>query len=300
MATTQGWGTAVSPDKLGLVAFMPTPVRGGQVDREAVQRQLAFLRDSEISVGVLGGIGEFYALSLSESLEVIGAAVEGSQSAVPVLAGIGFATREAVRLAVGAAREGADGLVINPPYYVHPTPKAFAEHVRAVTEASGLSAVVYSSEFLSVDDRYLELLIDVPGFIGVKEETVTADEFHRRVRSWGDRLVWWTVGERGSREFVKAGAGVVTSSLANISPTLSHACLRAVMDDAADLPPFMEKWNVARRAEPGAEIAVLKHMLSVLRGWPVEVRAPNTPASSDAQREAGRFVEELRSEGWCA
>lgn len=110
-------------DAIELVAFMPTPFGDGGIDEYAVEQQMEHYRDTGVTVGLLGGLGEFYAVSHDEATQLMRASVEGIGGEGKVLAAVGFATREAVRLAESAARVGCRGLVVNPPYYVHPSPQ---------------------------------------------------------------------------------------------------------------------------------------------------------------------------------
>lgn len=272
-------------DRPEIVTFVPTPFSNDQIDTKAIRQQMSTYAELEISVGLLGGIGEFFALSLEESTEIMQAAVEGAEGHSSVYAGIGFATREAVALAKAASQAGCAGVVLNPHYYVRPSPQGYADHVRAVTEASGLSAVVYSSSTLKVDDEYLEKLVKIEGFRGVKDEVSTADGVAKFVDRWGERVEFWAVGELGARDFVRAGAKTVTSALANICPRASVEYLVASeVDDG--LEALFKRSEGFFTRERGTYASVAKEMIAAVKPtWPTEVRLPSSTVSPTLRNE---------------
>lgn len=281
---------------IDLVAFMPTPFDGDGIDTAAVKRQMQHYRDHDVQVGLMGGLGEFYALSHQESDTLMKASVDGVEGAVKVYAALGFATREAVRLAVSAADAGCSAVVVNPPYYVAPSPRGMAEHVRAITEASGLEAVLYSSKLLAITDDYLAELVEVPGFRGVKDELSSAEEFAARVRTWGERVDFWVVGEHIARPYVEAGAAAVTTALANVAPQASRAHL-AGTDSTGQLADLVLESVRMIGAEPGASASVVKEMIAAVSSWPTGVRGPQSTLSAEHRDHVHAVVRRIVG-GW--
>ena len=75
-----------------------------------------------------------------------------------IIAGAGSNdTAHAVRIAQGAQKFGADGLLVVAPYYNRPSQEGVYQHIRAVTEATDLPVMLY----------------DIPGRTGVKLELPT-------------------------------------------------------------------------------------------------------------------------------
>lgn len=278
-----------------LMAFMPTPFVGGEIDTDAVVAQMEHYRTHGVHVGLMGGLGEFYALSLTEAETLMRTAVEGMAGAAEVVAAIGFATREAVRLAEAAAEAGCARLVVNPPYYVQPSPAGMAAHVRAVTEESGLDAVLYSSKLLNITDAYLDALVEVPGFRGVKDELCSPEEFAERVRRWGDRVDFWAVGEHTAAPYVAAGAKVVTSALASVCPQASRAHL-AGSDPTGELAGLVLESVRMLGAEPGASASATKEMIAAVRPWPTAVRLPQSDVSAALRERIHEVVARIVKE----
>src|SRR6516164_6848997 len=125
----------------GIIPPVATPMR----DNEDLDLpRLRWFLDSLIGEGVhgvfvLGTNSEFYALEEREKQEVIATAVEHVRGRVPVLAGTGATTtREAVRLARLAEREGADGISVITPYFINPTQQEVYDHYRRIAESTSL------------------------------------------------------------------------------------------------------------------------------------------------------------------
>ncbi|MEV4532078.1 dihydrodipicolinate synthase family protein [Streptosporangium sp. NPDC049304] len=276
-----------------IVSFLPTAFTpDGAVDIGKMRDLADLLARHGIRPAVLGGMGEFYALRRDEARACMEAAA-GAAGRVPVVAGIGFSTREATELAVDARDAGVSVLVLNPHYFAVPTPDGAAEHVRRITGESGLPAIVYSSKAQPVTEDHLDRLVTVAGFRGVKETAFGPDEVGRRVARWGDRIEWWGVGEIGGTEYARAGGNVITSSLANFSPATSIAYVRAALGDGSVDPQLAEccaAWDELLRA-PEGYLGVLKAVMQALYGWHPAVRLPMTEASVATRESVARFLD---------
>lgn len=272
-----------------IVGFMPTPFTSDDTVSTCELKELATrIADSGIFPAVLGGMGEFYALNVSEARSVMEAAVEGAAGRVPVVAGIGHDTRTAVELATAAAVAGIGIIVANPLYYAKPSPEGYAEHIRAVTEAAGLPAIVYSAGSYPITDRHIEALTTVEGFAGVKEEHFGVPETAERIRRWGERVAWWGVGEADGSEYVKAGAGTVTTSIANIAPQVAVEFITAAVSGTTVSPTAaraIAAWDALMANSVEGVPSFLKEAMRLSAGWSGSVRQPLRAA--DPRTSAG-------------
>ena len=114
-------------------------------------RDLRRLIDFQISQGahgitLFGFATEFYKLSEDEKLQMLRTAVQEVQGRVPVIASI---TEQSTELAVLKALEmennGADALMVLPPFLIPAGKKAFFNHVQAIAEAVRLPIMVQYS-----------------------------------------------------------------------------------------------------------------------------------------------------------
>src|SRR6187402_219102 len=76
-----------------------------------------------------GGTGELFSLAPDEYPTVIRTAVATCKGAVPIIAGVGFGTRQAIAYACEAEKAGAAGLLVLPHYLVEADSEGIANHV---------------------------------------------------------------------------------------------------------------------------------------------------------------------------
>lgn len=279
----------------GVLAFPPTPFDAdGGLDLDTLVRHAGHLAGSGVcGVVVAGGVGEFYALDEREYRAVVSAAAEGVAGRVPLLAGVGHATDIACGLARSAATAGADGLMVNPFYFVRPEPAGAAVHYRRLAAASGLGLMVFSTRDAVYDVDMLAELSEVEAVVAVKDEYGDLDLFAEYVRRLGDRYVWVNgMAESSAMEYARLGATAMTSGIVNLDPALAVQIWDAARrgDSAAHASLMAERITpiaALRTARPGYHITVIKEAMSLLGcGSPV-VRAPLVPLR-EAERAALR------------
>ena len=104
----------------GVLFFPVTPfTEAGEVDLAKLAEHVAKGVDAGPGgVFIACGTGEFHALEVGEFEEVVRVAVEVTAGRVPVYAGAGGSVAQAKAFARAAERNGADGLLLLPPYLV--------------------------------------------------------------------------------------------------------------------------------------------------------------------------------------
>src|SRR5260370_10872333 len=109
-----------------VIAFPITPFKTDlSRDIEGLRANLAKLLEHPVCAIVApGGTGEMYSLTPEEHLQVVRTTVEAAQSHVPVIAGVGFGQRLAIKLARSSAEAGGAGILAFPPYHPHAQTKA--------------------------------------------------------------------------------------------------------------------------------------------------------------------------------
>src|SRR5579863_8721065 len=91
-----------------------------------------------------GGTGEFFSLSPAEVGQVVAAAVKETNGKTPLIAGCGYGTAMAVELARSAEANGADGILLLPPYLMVPNQEGLMAHVEAVCKATSIGVIAYN------------------------------------------------------------------------------------------------------------------------------------------------------------
>src|SRR5439155_1225208 len=143
---------ALGPLLRGVLAFPITPyATDGAVDLDAVGANAHWLAGSGMHALVApSGTGELFSLTPEECAAVVRATVEAAAGRVPVIAGVGFGPRVAADLARQAERDGADGILVLPPYYAHPDPDALVAYYRQVADATALGLAIYARDSVTL------------------------------------------------------------------------------------------------------------------------------------------------------
>jgi 4-hydroxy-2-oxoglutarate aldolase len=134
----------------GVLAPVVTPFDGrtGELDVAGFERNLrAYDKAGLRGVIVAGSTGEAPLLDEGERARLVASARAALAPERLVIAGAGAeSTRAAVRLAVQAARSGADAVIVVAPHYYGDamTPAALAGHYRRIADESPIPVVMYN------------------------------------------------------------------------------------------------------------------------------------------------------------
>jgi 5-dehydro-4-deoxyglucarate dehydratase len=104
----------------GLLSFPVTDFdAAGNFEPKGYRRRLEWLAPyGATALFAAGGTGEFFSLAPDEYSAVIKTAVDTCKGKVPIIAGTGYGTRQAIQYAQEAERLGAAGLLVLPHYLV--------------------------------------------------------------------------------------------------------------------------------------------------------------------------------------
>jgi 4-hydroxy-tetrahydrodipicolinate synthase len=165
----------------GLSVAITTPFRNGDLDLEALRRQIDFQVEAGTPCIVpVGTTGESPTLSHEEHDRMIAASVEIAAGRIKVMPGTGSnSTREALRLTQWAARKGADAALVVAPYYNKPTQEGFYQHFKALAEAVNIPLCVYNipgRTGKNIEPETLARLAEIPNITMVKEAAGSMDQ----------------------------------------------------------------------------------------------------------------------------
>ena len=117
-----------------------------------------------------GGTGEFFSLTHSEYSNVVGTAVDTCRGGVPVVAGAGGSTRQAIACAQEAERRGAQGILLLPHYLTVAGQDGLAAHVEAVCRSVKFGVIIYNRGVCRLQAETLAKLANrCPNLIGFKD-----------------------------------------------------------------------------------------------------------------------------------
>ena len=216
-----------------------------------------------------------------------------------IIAGAGSNdTAHAVRIAEGAQRSGADGLLVVAPYYNRPSQAGVFAHITAVADATDLPVLVYDipgRTGVKISDGLLDQLAAHPRIHGVKDATGDVPQGFERMGRTG--LEYYSGDDALNFDWLAHGAPGVISVVGHTAAADYAEMIREV--DEGDLPGARA---VAARLRPlvaaimgGGQGAVLsKHALH-LQGVIASptVRLPLVPAGEAEIENLKKVMEEL-------
>jgi 5-dehydro-4-deoxyglucarate dehydratase len=262
-------------DLSGLLAFPLTPftesleldldVFGGQVD--------AHLDAGAGALFVACGTGEFSALAPHEVRAVLRRARDVVGGRVPVLVGAGGGP-ELARAGVAMAEgEGADGVLLLPPYLVTGPAAGLVEHVRYAVRDRDIPVIVYHRSPGVFTSAAALALLDVPNVVGLKDGFGDVDLMTRivtTVRGSGHpraaEFLFFNglpTAEVSAPAYQAIGVPAYSSAVHCFAPTIAHAFHRALNsgDDATVgnlLLGFYLPLVALRDESPGFAVSLVK------------------------------------------
>ncbi len=129
----------------GVFPILATPFADdGQIDMPSQLRLVDHLLEQGVhGLGAFGNAGEGYALLPGEKRTLLDAIVRHVRGRVPVIVGVGAtgtaAAMEACREAEG---QGAQGLMVLPPYYLRPDADGLRFFYASISDAVGIPIMV--------------------------------------------------------------------------------------------------------------------------------------------------------------
>ena len=219
----------------GVLPAITTNLRAnGAIDHPALLRHCRWMLDSGCTGLVCcGSLGEAATLSFAEKISVVTTAVKAAAGRAPVVLGIAsLSTAEAVALAKAAAKAGASGLMVLPPYTYTTDWREMKAHLTAVFRATKLSCMLYNNPPAYKTDylpaQIAELAAEFPSLHAVKESSGDIRRVTAIRALVGDRLTLLVGMDDAIVEGIAAGAQGWIAGLVNAFPRES-----VVLVDAA-------------------------------------------------------------------
>ena len=202
------------------------------IDLADTQRMVDdLITDGVTGIIALGTVGENNSLTFEEKISVLTAIVEVVDGRVPVITGVSeFDTRRAAHYAQSAELTGADGLMLLPPMVYVPKPHELAAHFKGVAAATRLPIMLYNNPpayRTTIDADVLDMLVDVPNIVAIKESSPDTRRFTDFRNAFGDRFVLFAGLDDVALEGLYLGAKGWVSGLTNAFPRESVELVRA-------------------------------------------------------------------------
>jgi 5-dehydro-4-deoxyglucarate dehydratase len=256
------------------------------------------------------GTGEFFSLDLDEYAACVAAAVEESAGRIPVVAGAGYGTAIAKRFADAAARAGADGLLVMPPYLVQADQEGLRRHYEALATAAELDLIVYQRDNAVFTPETVAALAQHPGVVGLKDGVGDLDLLQRIIGATragsggatgrGNGLLFvngMPTAEMSALAYRGVGVTTYSSAVFCFAPQIAQAFYRALSGGNGVmvtrlLDNFYRPFVELRLLRPGYAVSLVKAGVRI-RGLDVgPVRPPLTDPAPEHLRRLSEIIEQ--------
>ncbi len=269
----------------GLLAFPVTHATTElEFDEPAYREHVAYLSSfAPAAIFAAGGMGEFFSITPEEVSAATQAARAEASPSIPVLGAAGYGTSIAVQMAQRAEADGADGILLLPPYLTYVSQRGLYEHVARVCASTSIGVIVYHR----ANARYtLETLARLAAtydnFIGFKDGIGEVELITTLRAEIGDRLLYTgglPTAEMHARAFAEIGMQTYSSAIFNFAPHWALAFYKAVTNrDGAVLDAmtksFLLPYVEIRDREEGYAVAIVKAGLTIVGRPAGPVRPP--------------------------
>ena len=243
----------------------------GEIDIEAAQAlAVTLVEDGADMILLAGTTGEAPTTHLPEKQTLLREVRDALAGRAMLVAGAGSNdTAHAVRIGVGSQEAGAQGLLINAPYYNRPSQEGVRRHIMSVVEATDLPVMIYDipgRTGVRITDGTLARLAEHERVLAVKDATGDVEQGFRRMEATG--LEYYSGDDGLNFAWLTHGASGVISVVAHAD---AHSWREMITEvDAGDLAGARA---VARRIRPlvqaimgGGQGAVMAKEALLLQG----------------------------------
>jgi 4-hydroxy-tetrahydrodipicolinate synthase len=286
-------------DFRGTYTIMVTPFDAdGAVDVPTLERYVDWQIESGIHGLIpLGSTGEFMSMSDDEIALVAKTVIDRTAGRVPVLIGTTAEdTRAAVRLSRRAEAQGADGVMVLPPFYSTPTDDELFLHYKTISDAIGIPIMVYNNPAVANVDLKPPLvarLSQIDNCRYIKESTLEVTRVRDIMRLSDGRMAVFG-GIMGFESYVEGAVGWAAV------PSNGAPREMARLYDLVMASQLAEARELAFRHFPMIDfvagqqyVAGTKALLAAM-GLPVGApRPPRLPLGAEGIAAAKRLVDEL-------
>ncbi len=179
----------------GIMTALVTPLTPeNRVDIPKLEKLIDFqLANGVKGLLILGGTGEYSALTMEAREQVVQETVRYTAGRVPVVAGVlepGLG--EAIKFSKACKAAGADAILLLAPYYVHPTQEGIVDYYRAVDAAVNMPIFVYNIPYRTyvnvLPETVEHMCSEMPNIIGMKECSPSFGQAVELIHRVGDRI----------------------------------------------------------------------------------------------------------------
>src|SRR5882757_4927205 len=288
----------------GLLSFPITDFdAAGDFRADTYARRLEWLMPYGATVlFAAGGTGEFFSLTAQDYSAVVGTAVRTCRGGVPIIAGTGGPTRQAIAFAQEAEKLGAQGVLLLPHYLTEAGQEGLAAHVEAVCRSVKFGVIIYNRGACRLQaDTLAKLAERCPNLVGFKDGIGEIELMVSIRRKLGDRFAYLgglPTAEVYAAAYKALGVPVYSSAVFNFIPKTAVQFYEAVKcDDRATqsrlLDEFFLPYLAIRNRRAGYAVSIVKAGAKLAGHDAGPVRAPLTDLDEDEMARLDVLIKKL-------
>lgn len=252
-----------------------------------------------------GGTGEFFSLTAHDYSEVVRTAVNTCRGGVPIVAGAGGPTRQAIAFAQEAERLGAQGVLLLPHYLTEAGQEGLAAHVEAVCRSVKFGVIIYNRGACRLTAPTLVQLAEkCPNLIGFKDGIGEIELMVSIRRKLGDRFAYLgglPTAEVYAAAYKALGVPVYSSAVFNFIPKTAMAFYHAVAKgDEATMNGLLDKFFLPyleiRNRRPGYAVSIVKAGAKIVGHDAGPVRPPLVDLTGEENEKLAALIKSLGSQ----
>ena len=217
-------------------------------------------------------------------------AVNTCRGGVPIVAGAGGPTRQAIAYAQEAERIGAQGILLLPHYLTEAGQEGLAAHIEAVCKSVKFGVIIYNRGACRLQaDTLLKLADRCPNLVGFKDGIGEIELMVTIRRKLGDRFAYLgglPTAEVYAAAYKALGVPVYSSAVFNFIPKTAMDFYYAIAKDDHEttnrlLDSFFLPYLEIRNRKPGYAVSIVKAGAKVVGHDAGPVRPPLVDLSAD-------------------
>jgi 5-dehydro-4-deoxyglucarate dehydratase len=237
-----------------------------------------------------GGTGEFFSLTAHDYTEVVRTAVNTCRGGVPIIAGAGGPTRQAIAFAQEAEKIGAQGVLLLPHYLTEAGQEGLAAHVEAVCRSVKFGVIVYNRGVCRLTAATLVSLAErCANLIGFKDGIGDIELMVSIRRKLGERFAYLgglPTAEVYAAAYKALGVPVYSSAVFNFIPRTALEFYSALsVDNHATTDGLLDRFFLPyleiRNRRPGYAVSIVKAGVKIVGRDAGPVRPPLVDLTAD-------------------
>ena len=289
----------------GVIPAITTPFKPDlSVDADLLVKQVdALVRAGCAGIVALGSLGEGGSLSFDEKKAVLRLCKEALAGRGSLVAGVAaLTTAEAERIAELGREQGADGLMVLPPYVYKGDWRETKAHFEAVVAETALPCMLYNNPIAYrtdvLPDQLAELAQALPNLVAVKESSADVRRVTAVRAACGDRLEILVGVDDLIVEGVAAGAVGWIAGLADALPAESVRLFELARDGRLQEARALYEWFLPLlRLDTVPKFVQLIKLVQAATGLGSEAVRPPRLLLEGPEREAAlRLVQDCLKE----